>query len=64
MATILSLSKARKIKARTARQQQATENRIVFGRTKDEKAKQSADTARAIARIDGHKLSPKDTSDG
>lgn len=64
MATILSLSKARKTKARTARQQQATENRIVFGRTKDEKAKQSADTTRAIARTDGHKLSPKDTSDG
>jgi hypothetical protein len=62
-ADILSLSKARKAKARSAREQQAAENRIAFGRTKAEKAKQQAETARAKALIDGHKLGIKDKPD-
>ncbi len=55
-ADILSLSKARKAKARADKQQQAEENRIRFGRTKAEKLKGKAEAAMADMRIDGHRL--------
>ena len=42
MAEILSLSKARKAKARDAKGQQAAENRVKFGRTKAEKQRDKA----------------------
>jgi Domain of unknown function (DUF4169) len=63
VAEILSLSKARKAKARSSREQQAAENRIIFGRTKAEKTKQQNESARARALIDGHKLGVKDGAD-
>ncbi len=42
MAEILSLSKARKANARDAKEQQAAENRVKFGRTKAEKQRDKA----------------------
>jgi hypothetical protein len=55
MADILSLSKARKAKARADKEATAEANRIRFGRTKAEKAKVEAEKALADRNIDGHK---------
>lgn len=55
MADILSLSKARKAKARTEKEAAAEANRLKFGRTKAEKLKHASEKARADKRIDGHK---------
>ena len=55
MAEIVSLSKARKQKARASKEAQATENRVLFGRTKAEKQQQAAEKALADKKIDGHK---------
>lgn len=55
MAEIVSLSKARKQKARASKEAQAAENRVLFGRTKAEKQQQAAEKAVADQKIDGHK---------
>ncbi|MGV8856399.1 MAG: DUF4169 family protein [Devosia sp.] len=55
MAEIINLRKARKQKARTAKQTQAEQNRISFGRTKAEKQLTAAEQALAEKRIDGHR---------
>lgn len=55
MAEILSLSKARKAKARTEKEAAAEANRQKFGRTKGEKLKNAGEKARADKHIDGHK---------
>jgi hypothetical protein len=55
MAEILSLSKARKAKARTEKEAAAEANRIKFGRTKAEKLKDAGEKARAEKHIEGHK---------
>lgn len=56
MAEILSLSKARKAKARSDKAAQATENRIKFGRTKAEKDLVKAKSDLSSNTLDGHKL--------
>lgn len=56
MADILSLSKARKAKARTDKEAQAAENRVKFGRTKAEKQLEQAKASLADKKIDAHKL--------
>lgn len=56
MAEILSLSKARKNKARTEREAAAEANRAKFGRTRSEKQNDAAEKARAKKHIEGHKL--------
>ena len=53
MADILSLSKARKARTRSEKEQQAAENRIRFGRTKAEKQREAALRALAEKRLDG-----------
>ncbi len=58
MADILSLSKVRKAKARSAKEAAAAENRVKFGRTKAEKAVEESRNARAEKSIDGHKREP------
>jgi hypothetical protein len=58
MADILSLSAARKAKARAAAQKQAEQNRILHGRTKAEKLKDKAEKALADKRIQAHRLTP------
>jgi vacuolar-type H+-ATPase subunit C/Vma6 len=55
MADIINLRTARKQKARTEKEAQAAENRVLFGRTKAEKLKQAAEKARAEKVIDAHK---------
>jgi hypothetical protein len=55
MADILSLSKARKARARAAKEQTAAEHRALFGRTKAEKARDTAEKGRTIKTIDAHK---------
>lgn len=64
MADIINFNKARKLKARTAVEKLAAENRIRFGRSKDEKQRERNQTAEAAKKLDGHKLdqpfAPKD----
>ena len=55
MADILSLSKARKAKARADKEQVAAENRVKFGRTKADKQRDAALKAIAEKRLDGGK---------
>lgn len=55
MAEILSLSKARKAKARVAKEAVAAENRVKFGRTKADKQAEAAREALAQKRLDGAK---------
>ena len=55
MADILSLSKARKAKARAEKEALAAQNRIKFGRTKAERQKDKAADAQSEAKLDAHK---------
>lgn len=55
MAEILSLSKARKGRARAEKEAAAAENRVKFGRTKAEKQAEAARQALTQKNIDGHK---------
>lgn len=52
MAEIFNLNKARKKKAREDAQQQAAENRVKFGRTKAQKALDTAQEKAARERMD------------
>lgn len=52
MAEILSLSKARKARARADKEQLASENRIRFGRTKAEKERDAAVRKLSEKRLD------------
>lgn len=55
MAEIINLRNVRKQKARAEKETQASENRVLFGRTKAEKLKDAAEKAKAEKHIDGHK---------
>jgi hypothetical protein len=55
MAEILSLSKARKARARADKEATAETNRVKFGRTKAEKLNDAAHKSRAEKHIDAHK---------
>lgn len=55
MAEIISLSKARKAKARTEKEAAAEANRQKFGRTKGEKLKDAAEKTQVEKHLDGHK---------
>lgn len=55
MADILSLSKARKARASADKEQQATQNRVKFGRTKAQKQQDAAEKMLASRRIDEHR---------
>jgi hypothetical protein len=55
MADILSLSKARKAKAKAGKDASAEANRLKFGRTKAEKAEAAAKDALRSRQLDGHK---------
>ncbi|MES2885858.1 MAG: DUF4169 family protein [Pseudomonadota bacterium] len=58
MADIINLNKVRKLKMRTDAEKRAAENRIRFGRSKDEKQRERNETAEAARKLDGHKLDP------
>lgn len=55
MAEIINLRNARKQKARAEKEQQADQNRVLFGRTKGEKLKQAAEKTLADRKIEAHK---------
>lgn len=55
MGDLVNLRTVRKRKARDEKSATAAENRVLFGRTKSEKALQRAETEKAGARLDGHK---------
>jgi len=56
--TVVSLSKARKARAKAADKAQAAENRVAFGRTKAEKAQAKSETTRAAHSLDNKRLEP------
>jgi len=56
MAELINLRTVRKRKARATREQQATENRDKFGRSKLAKNQQQVKLLRENAHLDGHKL--------
>lgn len=56
MAEIISLSKARKAKARSEKEASAEANRQKFGRTKGEKLRDAAEKSSAEKHLDAHKL--------
>ena len=55
---VVSLSSARKAKARTAQKALADANALRFGRTKTEKAKDDATNAKTKAALEAHKIAP------
>ena len=55
MAEIINLKNARKQQARSAKQAEAAQNRVLFGRTKGEKLQQAAEKSLAGRHIDAHK---------
>jgi len=56
MAEIVNLRRARKDKARAAKDAQATENRTRFGRGKAEKRETETERAQSETALDGKKL--------
>ena len=56
MADIINLNKVRKLKARTEAEKRAAENRVRFGRSKEEKQRELNQTAEAAKKLDGHRL--------
>ena len=55
MADIVNLKLHRKRKARAAKDEQAAENRAVFGRSKPEKTLTEAERLKAEKDLEGHK---------
>lgn len=60
MAEIVNLRLARKARDRRNAEQQASENRAKFGRTKAEKAKQKAEAGREASKLEGLRLDQGD----
>jgi hypothetical protein len=60
MVEIVSLSKARKAKARADKDAAAQQNRILFGRSKAEKARDEAERSFAEKLIAAHKREPSE----
>ena len=57
MSTVTNLNKFRKRRARAEKQRQAQENRVRFGRTKDEKKLAAIEKDKAAGQLDNHRLS-------
>jgi hypothetical protein len=55
MAEIINLRQARKRKTRAGKEAKAAENRVAFGRTKEERRLSEAEKALAERRLEGHK---------
>ncbi|MCB1343063.1 MAG: DUF4169 family protein [Pseudooceanicola sp.] len=58
MSEPVNLNKHRKAKARAEDKARADANAVKFGRTKGEKARDKAESARAVRELDGHKREP------
>jgi hypothetical protein len=55
MGEIINLRNVRKQKARAEKDVKAAQNRVLFGRTKGEKLRQTTEKVLADKHIDGHK---------
>lgn len=60
-ADIVNLRRARKAKTRADRDKQATENRLVHGRSKAEKTAIKSETDTALRRLDDHRRETEDS---
>lgn len=60
MADIINLNKKRKAKVRLEKEKKAAENRVKFGRTKQEKQIEQQENERDKRHLDGHKLEKKE----
>lgn len=63
MADIVNLRRFRKAKLRADKAEEAAQNRVTHGLTKDEKADAKREQADAKAKIDGHRLENETDSD-
>jgi hypothetical protein len=59
MSNILSLSKARKAKARIEDGKKAEQNRLLFGRTRQETLREQLEKKKLQSLLDGAKRDPK-----
>ncbi|MBI1188017.1 MAG: DUF4169 family protein [Alphaproteobacteria bacterium] len=55
MGKVVNLRGARKARARAEAEKAAAENRVAFGRTKEERALRDAEDALAASKLDAHK---------
>jgi len=58
MDNVVNLNRARKTRARAEREKQAAENRVRFGRTKDEVKATDESRKKRDRLLDGHKQEP------
>lgn len=58
MNKVINLKQQRKAKARTEKEKKSAENRIVHGRTKEEKKKKEREAEIASRLLEGHKREP------
>ncbi|MFT0892361.1 DUF4169 family protein [Pseudochelatococcus sp. G4_1912] len=67
MAEVINLRRVRKARAKSQKEEQAAQNRLLFGASKLEKATTAAAREKDKRLLDGHQLSPiqliSDTSD-
>lgn len=60
MTEIINLNKKRKAKAKIEDKRKASENRVKFGRTKEQKQLEKAKSKLAEKHIDAHKIDTKE----
>mgnify|MGYP001037379670 CR=1 FL=1 len=60
MSEIINLNKKRKAKKRLDKEEKSVENRIKFGRTKQEKLIEKQENERIERHLEGHKLERKE----
>jgi len=63
MAKVINFNKVRKQRDRKAAEAQAAENRVRFGRTKEQKALEAAQAAEAQRRLDQLRRDPGDAAE-
>ena len=62
MTNVVNLRMARKRKARSGKDQAASENRALHGRSKPEKVRDRMEAEKATAFVEGHRLGERDRS--
>jgi Domain of unknown function (DUF4169) len=60
MTEVINLNQKRKAKARAEKEKKASQNRIKFGRTKEEKNRGKLEARQAEQHLEGHKLDPEE----
>ena len=61
MTDVINLHKKRKAKLRAEKEKKASENRVKYGRTKEEKQREKLKAERAEKLLQGHKRETEDT---